>query len=371
MQTPDSVTVLFRLPPTLLKTDFRVHFSHQGLSLSLAQDVLNATNSDTLLHDAAQSLANDTYTSRSLWAPIDPSNSVWTWEKVQGTGDKHFGLLTLHLEKKHEGTRWVQVFEHDEDNHPPETMDPSDLLTMVQGLDKYTSDGRGDEVPISRPGGIDEISSQRDSLLHDALEPEDAIVGRRAVLNTLTADRTLDSDPTPRYSLAESLPTSTSTSNPQAPAMVIRHDLDGLVYSYENDGQWTHKDTLPALSFVLASKRDMNKVYVHRNQRANYSVVLAFENAPRVGGAGADSTGAGNLFVYYSDPEPRQMYGRSRVIRLDSSSGCSTETVDTGALMGVAVTSYDEDSDGDKDGGGEEVLVCLCERSVILLTGVL
>ena len=66
MQTPDSVTVLFQLPPTLLKTDFRVHFSHQGLSLSLAQDVLNATNSDPLLHDAAQPLANDTYTSRSL-----------------------------------------------------------------------------------------------------------------------------------------------------------------------------------------------------------------------------------------------------------------------------------------------------------------
>lgn len=430
LQTPDSVTVIFQLPPTLLKTDFRIHFSQQGLSLSLASDALDrhqsakiieldddatldAASSDPL-QDTAVTIANGTFSSRSLWAPIDPSHSVWTWEKV-GSGVKQPGLLTLHLEKKDEGTRWVRVFEQhnkigagtenasrpmiggdhsatrktdeerlreheieeqhsddDDESHPPETIDPSELLSMVEGLDKYTTDGRGDEEAISRPGGIDEVSRQRESLLHDALEPEDAIVGRRAVLTASTGNGvqdTLHQEHT-YYSLAESIPSATST----AQALVIRQELDGLVCVHASSGsaveQWTHKDTVPALSFVLASKRDMSRVYVHFNERTNSSTVLAFESAPRVGGGESSGAGAGNLFVYYS--ETRKRHGRSRVIRLGARDGeHSGSGEDTGALMGVALASWADDSTQIGNEAQEHVLVCLCERSVILLTGML
>ncbi|CEH18513.1 hypothetical protein CBOM_05243 [Ceraceosorus bombacis] len=124
--------------------------------------------------------------------------------------------------------------------------------------------------------------------------------------------------------------------------------------------------TLPALSFVLASKRDAQRVYVHVEEAADCSTpacasplskahVLAFEPAPMIAleqerpSDEYASMGAGNLFVYRS---PEQLSGArsatSRVIRLglsddatDFAERCDTPTAlqgASGALIDVAAS---------------------------------
>lgn len=463
LQTPDSVTVIFQLPATLDKTDFRVHFSPQGLSLSLVggrealqnrcgrpaivelsedssgehdNSVVEEPDTDTS-SSAAAAIAAGRYTNRSLWAPIDPAASVWTWEKT--TAGDQGGLLTLHLEKKYEETRWLCVFERrarqqsrgedssstqhqppmiggsrsatrqtdeerlraaapeaeghsdNDDDHMSdvaETIDPSDLLDMIQGTEKYVQDGEGDELAIPRGGGMD-----RKGLLHDALEPEDANVGRPAVVTVIhhgNAATTLPPQRQTEYSLAEAIPSASAVIDSSAATIVIRNELDGLVFTARRDdgdddhsNQWRHTHTFPALSFVLASKRDMNKVYVAQPAQdpAALPLILAFENAPRTtGGASghgtataASDTGAGNLFVYYAAGQG-QRHARSRVIRLGAgndggNSGEDGEAEESsGAFLGAALVSPICDEDEDSDA---RVIVCLCEKGLIVLAGVL
>ncbi|PWN19437.1 hypothetical protein BCV69DRAFT_38965 [Microstroma glucosiphilum] len=494
LQTPDSLTVVFQLPHRLTKNDFRVHFSPHGLSLSLAHSALDALKPQTPriveLNGAgdegagleqtnsseaqlAKSLLAGRYRSRSLWAPIDPSSSVWTWEHVGRTEREKKGLLTLYLEKKDEGTRWTRVFERpaatkrqaagasndkrsrpmiggsksstrrddaerlrdaeddfdaqaqvehadfdgavDEDD-PPETMDPSELLAMVESLEKYTapegSDFDGDPHP--RIDGPDVGFGNRESLLHNQLEPEDATVGKKLRLTTISQDcggresPAVDTHPETSnlWSLAAPLPETDSS----AP-LVVRKDLDGLVFlpADEQDAQgrrpWKHLDTLPALSFVLASKRDLSRVYVRYSPlrgpaasarpRRYDSLVLAFESpvltpsssSSSPGSAGA--THAGNLFVYYGQELSRtegsdelegskEKFASSRVIRLDAELGEDEQarSEGSGALMGVAAVKLPF-AEAEREHGHEqgreldEVLVCLCERRLIMLRGVL
>lgn len=491
MQTPDSLTVVFQLPPRLTKNDFRVHFSPQGLSLSLANSALDAIKPQTPriveLSSAgdegagsqqakspevllAKSILAGRYRSRALWAPIDPSSSVWTWEHAGRSDQDRKGLLTLYLEKKDEGTRWTRVFERpatskrqaaessndrrrrpmiggadsstrrddadrlrdaevdfeeqaqtehadlngvvDEDD-PPETMDPSELLAMVDSLDKYTApEGSGfDDDPHPRIDGPDVGFGNRESLLHDQLEPEDATVGKKLRLTNVSTSfqgkeaPSVDTHPesTNLWSLAAPLP---ETDGPVP--LVVRKDLDGLVFlpSDGEDGRgrprpgpWRHVDTLPALSFVLASKRDLSRVYVRHSPlrgpaasaraRRYDSLVLAFESPAPTAQHATSGTGAahaGNLFVYYGQElsrregsdeleGSREKYASSRVIRLDAGLGDDEQarSEGSGALMGVAAVRlpFAEADPRREQEEADEVLVCLCERRIIMLRGVL
>ncbi|PWN52620.1 hypothetical protein IE53DRAFT_409280 [Violaceomyces palustris] len=484
-QTSDTLTVAFSLPPTLTKSAFRIHFSLKGLSISLTDAAATALSRPRLveitegqseemshsktdpLQETADKIIWGHYESRPLWGEVDPSGSVWTWEKVLGTGPmkgQELGVLTLHLEKKFEGTRWPHVFggsgkrkwgarrdqeervssfrrateqfeavkrgedqageeeeqeeEEDEEEEVPETLDPSELLDMLEGLEKYTVD---EEMPSAASlgpitsslgtasgnasGGGRGIESA--SLLRDGLEEEDESVGRKMILTWVEnfdgsgkeeielkrppMDLSID-----RNVLALPLPSARSEDQ-----VTIKSDLDGLVFSPPGEGsmEWDHVDTLPALSFVLASKRDAGKVFVHRPRptRASpgagegisdhESVVLAFESSPGGLGRGSSSEGgegAGNLFVYYGPSEERagskQNQGKSRVIRLGSRDGfydpSSADCGTSGSLVGVAssfVRRNDEDEYGGQGKGGkeEEVLLCLCEKGLIILKGVL
>lgn len=441
LQTPDSVTVIFQLPSTLSKRDIRVHFSPYGLSLTLASTALDqvaglkiqeitedgpeneAVTSSDPLAATAQLILSGRYRSRSLWAPIEASSSVWTWEQV-GEGEQTKGLLTLHLEKKDEGTRWLKVFESkakaedadtvgpqrpmiggsnsitrksdetrlyeldaqiaqqtsdDEDlDDPPEIMDPSELAMMIEGLDKYTADGEFDDPAIPRPSGPT-LSTERESLLRDQLEPEDAVVGKRLQASLITGSRdgarvteTTRSDQT-HYCLAEPLP-HFKADGTQDHALAVRHELDGLVVTPDDKtaSTWQHVDTLPALSFVLASKRDLNRVSLHRRngQSGPRSIVLAFESSRERTEVSTSqdqpsSASAGNLFVYYGQPgaTSKGKYAESRVIRL----GIEEEGA-SGALMGAAAVDVRTSEDSEEK---ETVLVCLCERRLLTLRGVL
>ncbi|CAO1633855.1 unnamed protein product [Parajaminaea phylloscopi] len=518
LQTDDSLTLVFQLPASVQAKDIRIHFSPQGMSIHLAESTdlsgrtesqakiveLNGDDDDDgspqdrmrdgqddvgdAMQRTAKAILRDHYASRSLWGPVNASDCVWTWERLEGAGQRGprrngstQGLLTIHLEKKNEGVRWPQVFvksqapspkrgpmiggadsatgktpqmllqeqqtaedpyaneEEAEGEEPEETVDPSELLSMLEGLEKYTVDAEHDGPALSRPGGGGfELGgmAQRESLLHDSLEPEDADVGRPLRVTTVNgtdgsaiAGPPVDDD---KSCLALPLPYAAARGDGSRRPLVIRHDLDGLAFLPPNpatDGQrsteWVHDDTLPALSFVLASKRDLRGVWVHQKaaaprfaQAANAgateslapsyrSVVLAVESPPpsasipvEVGAStGAAGDSAGNLFVYYSPAvaedgangnETKRSRARSapsRVIRLEGMVGTSGSAEDalpadevstgTGAFVGIAAVTVPvgpTNGDASKVEAARttrEVLCILCEKRLLVLHGVL
>ena len=493
-QTSDTLTIAFSLPPSLVKSDIRVHFSLKGISLSLKDPLVNEdrpriveigdeptegslqqpsrASEDDPLENAAQMIRSGRYVSRATWGEIDPSGSVWTWERVMGTGgalkDRPMGVLTLHLEKKHEGTRWTHVFapssspssgdlkrsgstvplskweqvskktklsfreareraervargeteevgdvqmegidedekeeqqereetkddsnSFDEEDDVPETLDPSELVNMLEGMEKYTVDEETMEAATGthaygtdRSGLGPALAGGRASLLQDALEEEDENVGRRTVVTWVHESRAdgqggkstiITSRPNKdTFEERSILALPLAVSGVQQDTVVIKHDLDGAVFSLptstsEGNQQWTHVDHLPALAFVLASKRDASRVFAYRPKRpapTGYgTAILAFESAPQVSGTATSGAGAGNLFVYYSNPlshpQPEtSKHGRSRVIRLGSDEPDSS----SGALLGVAAVDWQP---------GNTLLLCLCEKRLLLYSGLL
>ncbi|SJX60628.1 uncharacterized protein SRS1_11850 [Sporisorium reilianum f. sp. reilianum] len=471
-QTGDTVTLAFALPPWITKAHVRAHFSLGALSLSLTQEALTllatskstakiteidtvtagaiqAEENDDLTH-AARMIASGRYVSRSTWAEIDPTGSVWTLERSRG-----LSLLTLHLEKKHEGTRWMQVFadrigtghrsrnhnygevdsttqlsfasarstferavagtsshgdqeeagddeEEDDDaedneDDVPETMDPSELVSMVEGMQKYTVDeesmGAGNGFGLDRTGlsasagygqngGGTSLSLDQPSLLKDSLEEEDANVGRTFVVTSISEASSPESVSVRSSKEGETtiLATSLPSDHDEAPIVVNKHDLDGAIFN-STEGSWDHAATMPALSFVLASKRDAQRVHVHKrhsssDQQAEYAV-LAFESAPRVTGSGSKASNeetAGNLFLYYSPPSSSAKHASSRVIRLGATDDVDDDDDEeagksaSGALLGVC--SVRLPSNGEEK-QLQDTLVCLCEKRILLLRGVL
>lgn len=470
-QTGDTVTIAFMLPSWINKSHVRAHFSLGALSLSFTQEALTLLNApdssakiteidtqgttpaavgpeqqDDLTH-AARMIASGRYVSRPTWAEIDPAGSLWTVEKARG-----MSLLTLHLEKRHEGTRWMQVFadrtstrsdarsrhladtEHgdksrtqlsfqqartelervaggdtlfskhlqeeeqdeaeDNEDDVPETMDPSELLSMLEGMQKYTVDEeapqQGNGYGLDRTGfhasqahgqsGGTSLSLDQPSLLKDSLEEEDANVGRNFVVTSIT-HYTADEPKvrTANNGVATLLATSLPADSRGEAALVIQHDLDGAIFSSCSplDRGWKHVSTMPALSFVLASKRDAQRVHLHKRQGAREQegayTVLAFESAPQVtgSGSGASSTtaaGAGNLFVYYSagSAGASAKHAPSRVIRLGTTQASNDADSNSGALLGVCSVALGRAGESD---AVEDTLVCLCEHRLLLLRG--
>lgn len=326
-QTEDTVTVALALPASITKHDIRVHFSPRGLSVSLAMQSAKIMELDAASEphsNTEDALRNGTYESRALWDQINVAESLWTWEHVQTRtgGDTHVtGLLTLHLAKAHEGTRWLQVLEGDD---IAETLDPSEMLMMLEGLEKYTEG----------PGSS--------SLLNDGLEEEDALAGTRFVLSEVHADGSVtQAEPSDAgVLLARAAPSNVPTSH-----LLLKYDVDGIVYAPPSSSTltpWTPEEVIPAISYVLASKRDAHPVYFYKDPGAAATNVFAFE--PR---QSASHSGLGhNAFVYYTPPDSND--GVSRVFRL------ADDVQGAGALLGVGVAPNAQ-------------LVCLFESMLLVI----
>ena len=304
-QTNDTVTLAFHsLPSTLTTADFRIHFSPPaGFSLTLrpSSEVSAGQRLARAMRDAGR------YEKRTFWAPIDVEGSLWQWERDSG-------LLTIHLEKKHHGTKWLQVFDGSQiealddglTDHVLETMDPSELLNAVEGLEKYTAD---------------EQARTSSSLLQDGLEDEDAAIGRPLVVTDVGSDSssTTHSD----HMTLLCLPLA-----PQS-TVTLQHQLDGCLWRVDGAAP-EHVDTMPALSYVLASKQGAKRCYAVQAQ--NRAVAFAFDDA-------------GVLF-WYASPEPRaSRHGRSTVLDLE------TPIIDA-VLVGEAV-------------------VCLTQHALVVLRNLL
>ena len=336
-QTSDSVTVAFPLPSATPKSMIKVTFTPKSLNLIISG---TSPESDSL------PIPLPRYIAKPFWDGIQPSTSLWTWDKA---GEKSFGLLTLHLDKQHEGTRWSQVFApHQTPSGEPEpevaeTLDPTELYNIRETLEKYTSSlsedgsglGLGQGVPSLGKGEID-----------DEL---DSSIGREAFLtripaSTLQPQNGTDlKDRSPPVTLL-STPLPGSAKPGDSPSVIAKSDIDGLLYTLTpyggDESTWTHTSTFPALSFVLASKQDVRFTY-HISDR----LVLAFESGSR--GLGF------NVYIYQATPTPSALWAKQSVIRVGD--------VATGPLLGVGALSLDV------EGGKKVVMLCLCENEAIVV----
>lgn len=341
-QTSDSVTVAFPLPSTTPKSAIKVTFTPKALNLFISN---GSSESSSLLLPR--------YIAKPFWDVIQPSTSLWTWEKM---GEKNFGVLTLHLDKQHEGTRWSQVFApHQTPSGEPEpevaeTLDPSELYVIREALEKYTSSlsedgsglGLGQGVPSLGKGEID-----------DEL---DSSVGREATLTRIPVSTspihngTDMEDRSPSVTLLSTpLPGSTGPDDP--PSLITKGDIDGLFHILTpkktpdggDEETWTHTSTFPALSFVLASKQDVRYTY-HISNR----LVLAFESGSR--GLGF------NIYIYEATPTRSSQWAKQSVIRVGDAA--------TGPLLGVGALTLDV------EGGKKVAILCLCENEVVLVQDV-
>ena len=337
-QTNDEVTVAFPLSSTTDKSHIKITFSSRTLTVHVQRD------------DTSSSVAGPThplphYSMKQLWDGIQPSTSFWTWDRK---AENSFGLLTLHLDKQNDGTRWMQVFasagasaspQDDTDMEVPETLDPSELYKIRESLEKYTSSlrdgedasgmGLGRGIPSLGQGEID--------------DEVDTAIGRHAYItwvpaaaDKLTSDGDVDEVP---FSL---LSTTVPGTTPSEISLIVKNGVDGVVFSLLSDSPsvpptWTHTSTFSALAFVLASKQDTRFTY-HMPSKA----VLAFENGTKDRG--------GNVYIYRGSVRPGEKWAKQVVLKVGDGEG--------GSLLGVGAVRTSK---------GGYVLLCLCEAELVII----
>lgn len=350
-QTSDAVTIAIPLPSSTSTQNIKVAFSTRTLTV-LVQGTGIETQSNVI--------PLPRFSLKALWDGIQPSTSLWTWDK---SAEHSCGILTLHLDKQHEGTRWPQVFaspEHSaqssllastsqdhqiEDIEVPETLDPSELYNIREALEKYTAAlrdgedasglGLGRGVPSLAEGEMD--------------EEVDETVGRSVCVSwvSLTGQSLMDSreESTPINVL--SLPLPGIYPEPPQPSLIVRNGIDGLLHvlepatSPDDRPKWTHRSTYSALSFVLASKRDTR--FVHH---VSSEAVFAFESGARELG--------GNVYIYRGAPNKREQWAKQAVLKIGGGSA--------GSLLGVGIVRRNK---------AGTVILCLCEGELIVMHNVL
>ncbi|KAM0751209.1 hypothetical protein T439DRAFT_356042 [Meredithblackwellia eburnea MCA 4105] len=363
-QDPSSLTVAFAIPSSTPASSIRITFTKHFLTLHVASAAYLLSSSSTSTATTTPHISH-----RKFWAPIDPHTSLWTFDREAEGRDSSYGVLTLHLEKADEGTRWSLLFaEGEEEGEVRETLDPSELAAIVESMEKYTKEveasegtgGVGVSPAIGGRAGLENLGVGESpfgggiptSLQGDEMDVEvDAEIGK-AVLVTWVSDSGGSSgeislsQPNPAFPhslLSIPLPFRPSSPTTDFGGIIIKNDVDGLLFhppsqtTSSSSTPWTHTSTFPALAFVLATKRDASFIY-HIDSRC----VLAFD-IPSATSNSRTASGGGNLFVYWRPEGTKDVTGRQRVVRISS------------GLLGVA---------GIKDKEGKLAVVMLCESGV-------
>ena len=377
-QSSDSVTVAFPLPSTTPKTTIKVFFTTQTLTV-------HVDNNNDELSTLPVPIPIPHYSAKALWANINPSSSFWTWDRE---GEQKWGLLTLHMEKKHDGTRWMHVFnpsprrpavtttttspeldlkgsESDMEMEVPETLDPSELWHIRESLEKYTSALRDGE-DASGLGLGRGLSSLADGEMDEEV---DGNVGRRVCLTWVrgagidtnemiaASEGAADQVDEQQFVHLLSTPLPGSLGIDDDVSLILKHDLDGTVFTLQSSSktnntpsQWIHTSTYSALSFVLASKQDTR--FTHHllpssdPNSLSGGAVLAFE--------GGSSRGrGGNLYIYHSVPTSKEKWAKQAILKVDDGLG--------GLLLGVGCI---------RSKGGEKMVVCLTEGELVIIQGI-
>ncbi|KAJ7095886.1 hypothetical protein B0H15DRAFT_946432 [Mycena belliarum] len=324
-QTSDSVTVVLPLPSTTPKASIKVAFAQQSLTVHIQGDI-------------APDIPLPHYTSKRLWDGISTSSSMWTWDRE---GDHHVGLLTLHLDKKNEGTRWSHVFASsglsEEEKDVPETLDASDLWNIRESLEKYTAalrDGDGTGVGLG---------SDLPSLAMGEMDDDvDQSIGRTAQLTWIGEDGSVPSWASKSTDLPNRVLSTLLPGCGLGISLIVKNGLDGAVFSLEpavspaEPPRWIHTSTFSALSFVLASKTDTRFTH-HIPSKA----VFAFDN----GSQGR----AGNVYIYRAAPTT-EPWAKQAVLRVGQE----------GSLLGVGAIKMEEGN----------LILCLTEKAFILINNI-
>ncbi|KAG6814254.1 hypothetical protein H0H92_015369 [Tricholoma furcatifolium] len=322
-QTSDSVTIAIPLPSSTPKSTIKVIFSSQTLTVHVDNEVTS-------------SVPIARYSTKKLWDGISASTSYWTWDRE---AEHSFGLLTLYLDKQHEGTKWTQVFASTgdpDDVEVLETIDPSELWHIREALEKYTTAlregddasglGLGHGVPSLAEGEID-------------MEVDEA-VGRRAFLSWVGDQGSIpvwwkNAEDIPIQLLSTPLP----GWGDAKVSLVVKNNVDGTVHSLDTRNPispvWIHSSTFSALSFVLASKQD-TRFTLH-----SPDAVFAFEGGVRDRG--------GNVYIYRS-ASPTTKWAKQAILKVGDGFG--------GSLLGVGAFQVS---------GSTPVLLCLAESELVLI----
>jgi hypothetical protein len=326
-QTSDSLTVAFPLPAATPKSHIHVTIGPKHLSLLIKMSEEEST------------FPLPRYAMKELWDQVNPSESLWTWDKE---GERTVGLLTLHLEKRHQGTKWSHVFarEGTSSNDPEvlETVDPSEMWKIREALEKYTS-----ELQSGTDGGI---GGEMPSLATGEMDPSvDAETGRRLTASYFDVLTGEEIAPNSAYQeiLAFPLPHSPNECRHIGlRSLVIKNGIDGPLFTgpiVPSVDLWEHVSTFPALGFVLASKRD-----------TRFSFHLGSSAAVAIESGGREASP--NMYIYYDAK------GNSRakqgIVRLGNSGTA-------GSLLGVA---------GIETQMGL-VVTCLRERELVIVRNIL
>ncbi|KAF9241185.1 hypothetical protein BU15DRAFT_45336 [Melanogaster broomeanus] len=337
-QTPDVVTVAFALPSTTQTSQIRVTFSQRTLTI-------HVTATSTV-----EGIIIPRYSAKELWDGIRPSTSFWTWDRE---GEHKFGILTVHLDKQNEGTKWMHVFAasgtsstNADDVDVPETLDPSELYANREALEKYTTAltegedasglGLGRGVPTLGMGELD--------------EEVDSSVGRAALATWVGEDGSPPAWFSGERDSAFNLLSAPLPGTELGPlSLVVKYGLDGTRYRLSERAvtggqpEWTHESTFAALAFVLASKRDTRFTY-HTSD-----VVFAFENGTQYRG--------GNVYMYRHS-NPNELWAKQSVLTVGQG--------DAGSLLGVGAFT----PEGEVGNGQGITIVCLCENKLVILRNV-
>ncbi|KZP33603.1 hypothetical protein FIBSPDRAFT_1036140 [Athelia psychrophila] len=327
-QSHDEVTIAFPLPSSTNKSDIHVAFSLRTLTVHV--------------HPLTETaVPHPHYSMKQLWDGIQTSTSFWTWDRE---AESSFGLLTLHLDKQNDGTRWMQVFssagtsvnpEDQSDIEVPETLDPSELSNIRESLEKYTTSLQNGQDASGLGLGTG-VSSLADGEMDDEV---DSSVGRQAYVTWVDANGTTlnPNDEIPFNLLSTPVPGTSSQMS-----LVVKNHIDGVSFSLppsEDPPNWKHDCTFSALAFVLATKQDTRFTF-HVPGKA----VLAFENGARDRG--------GNLYAYRSAPSGDKV-AKQVVLKLSDGSA--------GSLLGVGAMQI----------AGKSILLCLCEGVLVVVRNLL
>ena len=331
-QTSDSVTVAIPLPADTPTEHIKVAFSPKTLTV-LVEGATASTEDVPIVVPR--------FTLKSLWDGIHPSSSLWTFDRA---AESRYGILALHLDKQHEGTRWPQVFAAAGPDEPevPETLDPTELYNIREALEKYTAALR-DGTDASGLG----LGSGVPSLAEGERDDEvDLSVGKSACLTWVAADGTHPAGKDGHLDDASlqvlSLPFP-GAAGAYRISLVAKHGLDGVTYTLQEgvsagpgeQPRWEHTSTYSALAFVLASKRDTRFVH-HVASKA----VFAFES-------GAQDLG-GNVYIYRG-AGPKENWAKQVILKIGGGAA--------GSLLGVGLMKVQ----------GKVVVLCLCEGELVVL----
>ncbi|KAF9468532.1 hypothetical protein BDZ94DRAFT_670134 [Collybia nuda] len=328
-QTHDSVTVAFPLPSSTPKSLIKVLFTSKTITVHIDNEV-------------ETSVPIPRYSAKVLWDGILTSTSYWTWDRE---AEHLFGMLTLHLDKQHEGTRWSHVFASvgtsvgselsQDDVEVPETLDPSELWQIREALEKYTTALRdGDDASgLGLGRGVP-------SLAEGEIDMEvDESVGRSAYLTWVGRDGAAPEWWKETRDISFQLLSTPLPGSDKTTSIVTKSNLDGTLFSIKqvtpSAGEWIHDSTFSALAFVLASKQDLRFTY-HISDKAVY----AFEGGTRDRG--------GNVYIYRASPVSEK-WAKQAILKVDDGYG--------GPLLGVGAVNT----------GAGLTILCLTEGELILI----